>query len=269
MTTPSSPTEIDMDLAYGDLPPSPGSRNGSPDQRDLLPLVGNVSRLLEEADCLQHSAMATIASLQKNPEAMAAVALALAEVSNLVRKMAPTALISIRNSAPAVFGLLTSPQFLIAGGVAVGLTVVAFGGYKIIKRLKAEGQLEKEQSVDEMLEIGGDLKRIEHWRRGVAESDLASLDGTSVEGELITPHAHALSKLNLEENNWRQKTESLQSGSSRGGSRHHKERERKVEGSSKVSSSTKKGSSTSRAKKERDGKEKKEKKPSPLRLMFK
>lgn len=258
MTSPSSANDIDMGLAYGDLPPSPRSRSASPEQRELQPLVGKVARLLEEADCLQHSATATMTSLQKNPEAMAAVALALAELSNLLRKMAPTALVTLRNSAPAVFSLLISPQFLIAGGVAVGLTVVAFGGYKIIKRIKASEGLDKEQSMDEMIEVGGDVGRIEDWRRGVAESDLESLSGTSVEGELITPHAHALSKLNLAENNRqharKHKSES-NGGSSRGSGSHRKERT--VESSSKVSS-----------KKSGRTKMEKSKKPSPLRLMF-
>ena len=69
---------------------------------------------------------------------MAAVALTLAEISNLVTKMAPGALMAVKTSAPTVFAILAAPEFLIAVGVGVGLTVVAFGGYKIIKKIKAE-----------------------------------------------------------------------------------------------------------------------------------
>ena len=55
-------------------------------------------------------------SLQKNPEAMAAIALTLAEISNIASKMAPGALMALKTGAPAVFALLAAPEFLIAGG---------------------------------------------------------------------------------------------------------------------------------------------------------
>lgn len=284
MTAPLSPplaharptSDIDMDLAYGPIPPPlPLTRHPDEDV-ELKGLINKVKALLEEADCIQHSAAATIANLQKNPDAMAAVALTLAEISNIVAKMAPGALLAMKGSAPAVFALLASPQFLIAGGVAVGVTVVCLGGYKIIKKIKAKNsakQLEGEEAMmDEMLEIGGDVSRIDNWRRGIAEVEAQSV-GTSVDGEFITPQAAALSRLNLAE------TEALAEGVKVGkkSSRGEKSRKAKTgkEGSSKGSS--KKGSEgpsekSEKSQKKRKEKEKekkgKEKKPSPLRLMF-
>lgn len=237
-------------------------------------LVSTVKRLLEEADCLHHSATKTIAMLQKNPEAMAAVALALAEISNIAKTMAPGALASMSKGAPAVFGLLASPQFLIAGGVAVGLTVVAFGGYKIIKQIKAK-QANEDPGMDEMLEVGTDVSRIETWRRGIAE-DQASSVASSVDGEFITPQAAALSRLNLEES----KKASGRSGkdrksqragrvgtdhSSRSSSKtHSRSSEKTMSATESVSARSRDSNSTIKDKKDR-----KAKKPSPLRLMFK
>ncbi|KAL8860604.1 MAG: hypothetical protein Q9178_002957 [Gyalolechia marmorata] len=257
----SSPCQIDMDLAYGDLPPPLEIAPRAEEEIELKGLVNRVKMVLEEAECLQYSATAIIASLQKNPDAMAAVALTLAEISNIVSKMAPGALIALKGSAPAVFALLASPQFMIAAGVGVGITVVALGGYKIIKKIQAK-QAEADPGVDELLEIGGDVSKIDNWRRGIAEVQAESV-GTSVDGEFITPQAAALSRLNLNE-----RMESA--------SRHNRsDKSMSEKGSSKSSRASKEGHSKhSKSRKETGEKkgekrgERKEKKPSPLRLMF-
>lgn len=191
-----------MDLAYGDYHPSsiaPISHGAVAvaDEDELLTLVDRARLLLDEANCAQHSVKAIMEHLQKNPDAMAAVALTLAEISNIASKMAPGALAALKGSAPAVFALLASPQFLIAAGVGIGLTVVMFGGYKIVKKIKAKSAANKEGSMEEMLEIDGDeINRINQWRRGiVAEDDTGSeigSVGTSVDGEFITPLAASM-----------------------------------------------------------------------------
>ncbi|KAL8728905.1 MAG: hypothetical protein Q9181_005182 [Wetmoreana brouardii] len=255
----TSPCTIDMDLAYGDIPP-PLEVARADEEVELKGLVNKVKMMLEEAECLQYSATAIIASLQKNPDAMAAVALTLAEISNIASKMAPGALMALKSSSPAVFALLASPQFMIAAGVGIGVTVVALGGYKIIKKIKAK-HAEDDPGMDELLEIGGDVSRIDSWRHGIAEVQAESV-GTSVDGEFITPQAAALSRLNLNE-------ESVV------GSRHKSSRrpasEKESSRSSKASrdghSNHSKSSKTRKEKGEKRG-EKKEKKPSPLRLMF-
>lgn len=125
---------------------------------------------------------------------MAAVALTLAEISNIASKMAPGVLTAMKGSAPAVFALLASPQFLIAAGVGIGVTVVMFGGYKIIKKIKAKNAARKEGSMDEMMEIDGEeINRINAWRRGiVAPAGDDESVGTSVDGEFITPLAASM-----------------------------------------------------------------------------
>lgn len=250
---------IDMDLAYGPIPPPlPVARKA--DEAELKGLVNKVKCLLEEADCLQYSVSTTIASLQKNPDAMAAVALSLAEISNIATKMAPGVLSAMKSSAPAVFALLASPQFLIAGGVAVGVTVVALGGYKIIKRIRANNAVE-DPVMDEMIEFGGDIHSIDNWRRGIAEAQEQSV-GTSVDGEFITPQAFALSRLDLNADAASGTRETEVKGSSR-----------RTHGSEKASTTRSKASSRTSSKKSskkssEDRNAKKVKKPSPLRLMF-
>lgn len=187
-----------MDLAYGDLPPPlPVARRE--DEDALKEKATVLTRLLEEANCLQYSATTIIENLQKNPDALAATALTLAEISGLVSKMAPGVLGSLRTTFPAVVALLASPQFLIAAGVGVGITVVALGGFKVIKRLKEEQELSRELEAPLGVEapLGLDelqapeLSRIEMWRRGIADEEAQSM-GTSIDGEFITPGASRL-----------------------------------------------------------------------------
>ena len=250
--------DIDMSLAYGELPPSlPVARPA--DDAELKGLVGKVKMILDEANCVQYSVTAIIASLQKNPDAMAAVALTLAEISNIAAKMAPGALMAMKGSAPAVFALLASPQFLVAAGVGVGVTIVAFGGYKIIKKIKARNAQES-PVVEEMLEVGGDVDRIENWRRGIECAEEESIE-TSVEGEFITPQAAALSRLNLQEERVR---ESKREGRGMEAAKGAKSAKSK----SKGTSSSKASGGTKEKRKEKGSEERKVKKPSPLRLMF-
>lgn len=270
MTSPASPSSpIDMDLAYGPIPP-PLPLTTQAEETEFKGLIDKVKALLDEADCLQYSVSATISSLQKNPDAMAAVALTLAEISNIATKLAPGVLASMKGSAPAVFALLASPQFMIAGGVAVGVTIVAFGGYKIIKKIRAKNTVE-DPGMDEMLEIGGDVSAIDNWRRGIAEAEERSV-GTSVDGEFITPEALSLSKLDLNDrgtSGFRERDGA--SGSRRSGRTKRSGKTSSSKADSKRSSrGTSRGSSNGSEHGESTGKkEKKAKKPSPLRLMFK
>jgi hypothetical protein len=209
-----SAAHIDMDLAYGEAHPSALERYQprEADEDELNGLVAKAKGLLVEADCMQHTATATMAHLQKNPEAMAAVALTLAEISNLASKMAPSILAGLKATAPSVFALLASPQFLIAAGVGVGVTIVMFGGYKIIQKLTeapATPQLtapqfeqqaqprEPSTSAEELLELQSEhLGPVEMWRRGVADYEASSV-GSTVDGEFITPTAAMMSGLDL------------------------------------------------------------------------
>ena len=184
-----------MDLAYGEFHPESLMLDPKVEQnlqkQEMSSLVTKCKILLDEANCAQHSVRAIIAHLQKNPDAMAAVALTLAEISNLATKMAPGALAALKTGAPTVFAMLAAPEFLIAVGVGVGITVVMFGGYKIIKKIRARVSNKEDDVVDEMIDVH-ELDRIEHWRRGIADAETASVAAsvaTSVEGEFITPMA--------------------------------------------------------------------------------
>ena len=188
--------DIDMNLAYGELPPSVPERKTST-ELELRQKMSGLQVLLDECNCVQHSVTSMIDNLQKNPETLAAVGLALGEISTIAAKMAPGALTAMKGSFPAVIALLASPQFMIAAGVGVGVTIIALGGYKIVRRVqgKKDDQLLEDGSVandpdtpltgmDELQE----LNHIERWRRGIAQAEAESL-GTSVDGEFITPRA--------------------------------------------------------------------------------
>ncbi len=238
-----------MDLAYGELPPPP---TPAANETELKSLMTKVTMLLDEAHCVQHSVTATITTLQKDPDALAAVALTLAEISNVVAKMAPAALMTLKGSFPAVFALLASPQFMIAAGVGVGVVVVALGGYKIIKKIQAA---RKEEEVDELQEIDVDVDRIDAWRRGVTDVETASVC-TSVEGEFITPEAAALRRAEGSEPAIRRRDTESEMGSRR-------------EPRSKKKSSSKSHKGGKGASSGREGeRRKKSKKPSTLQLLF-
>lgn len=237
-----------MNLAYGNIPP-PLPVVRVDEELEFKGLVGKVKILLEEADCVHYSVTTIIASLQKNPDAMASVALTLAEVSKLATKMAPGLLASMKGSAPAVFALLASPQFLIAAGVGVGVTIVALGGYKIIMKIRAANA--EDPIVDEMIELGVDVNRIDNWRRGISEIEEQSV-GTSADGEFITPMAANMSRMNLQE-------EKAADTSRR---KHRSSKTVSFSGSQKSNRSSK----SSKPSKSMKGKE--TRKPSPLRLMF-
>lgn len=185
----NSEPHIDMDLAYGEIPPPLPMKTY--DDGELREKASKLTMLLDEANCLQHSVTTIIDNLQKNPDALAAVALTLAEISNIVGKMGPGILPVLKGSFPAVAALLVSPQFMIAAGVGIGITVVALGGFKIIKRIQAQKE-EKERALEEPYQMDEletqELSRIELWRRGIAEVEAESA-GTSVDGEFITPGA--------------------------------------------------------------------------------
>jgi hypothetical protein len=257
-----------MDLAYGEYHAPSLERASLDEEEDLQGLVGKVKMALEEADCAHHSVNAMVAHLQKHPDAMAAVALTLAEISNLVAKMAPAALAALKTSAPAVFALLASPQFLIAAGVGIGVTVVMFGGYKIVKRITAAKSTADDDNVEEMVELNSRVSHIENWRRGVADSGAMSV-GTSVDGEFITPTAAAMSGIHLP-----LRVNELRGGvaGSRAAPSESSSRRSRSSRTSRSSRSSKTGTerTSPEKKKKKDSKDKKKSKhPSPLRLLFK
>jgi hypothetical protein len=201
-----------MDLAYGDCPPDlatrvdldPALKNTEPEAK-ARDLTETVEGLLTEAQCMQETAEHMIEHLQANPEAAAAVALTLAELSAILAKLSPGIIVALKAASPAVWALLASPQFLIAAGLTVGVTVVMFGGWKIVKRIingteaqvaapmafeANQGQAARAQypqaegSVDEAVDLEEELSTIESWRRGIPPPEFESADA-----ELMSPSA--------------------------------------------------------------------------------
>ncbi|PGH14314.1 hypothetical protein AJ79_03136 [Helicocarpus griseus UAMH5409] len=264
-----STPHVDMDLAYGEYHAASLERLRSNPEEDVNFLVAKVKNLLVEADCAQHSAQATMAHLQKHPDAMAAVALTLAEISNLATKLAPTALAALKSSAPAVFALLSSPQFMIAAGVGIGVTIVMFGGYKIVKRLQEANAPQPEGSTDELIELNDSVSRVDTWRRGVADYEAESV-GTSVDGEFITPRAATMSGIFPNG-----RAHDLRSEYS--GRRSLRDAESVADTASSYTRATRSSRRSKRSKapteiaekSKRDKKKDKTKKPSPLRMLFK
>lgn len=305
MTSPNPNHDdgIDMNMAYGELPPDLAMqvypRQQEEQKQELNGLMSKLDHLMVEAHCVQHTATTIIASLQKNPEAMAAVALTLAEISNVLTKMGPGFLATIKSSSPAVFALLCSPQFLIAGGVAVGVTIVMFGGYKIIKKIQKEisdkKEVDESYRMDEAMVFNADNYSIESWRQGIAEVGGQSVS-TSVDGEYITPKAEILRKQRIRDRAMEERSAAPRSPSVGASSNASTVRRKPVpvymdssrtvvtesartERSSRTSKTTKsrrtsksetgRSESTVKPKKEKEGKEKKPKKQSAISVLFK
>ncbi|KAF2485485.1 hypothetical protein BDY17DRAFT_293700 [Neohortaea acidophila] len=245
--------DIDMDLAYGELPPPLPERKYD-EEIELRAKMSGLQRLLDECNCLQHSVTAIIENLQKNPDALAAVAVTLAEISNLLSKMAPGALAGLKGAFPAGVALLASPEFAIAIGVGVGVTIIALGGYKIIKKIKARKEeelqphkaieLRRRKSTDSELETVKELDRVEAWRRGIDGDDAESV-GTSVEGEIITPRA---AKTLMEEGRFHESDLQSRTGSDAQKKRSKKHRSSGSERGSEKTSRSSKGRSDVHAK---------------------
>src|SRR5687768_15987192 len=98
-----------MEASYDQLPPPHVSDKY--DDGELREKASKLTKLLEEAHCLQYSITTTIDSLQNNPDALAAVAHTPHEISMLVTKMGPSVLPFLKTGFPAVAALLVSPQF--------------------------------------------------------------------------------------------------------------------------------------------------------------
>ena len=249
-TRRASADDIDMDLAYGELPPPLPERKYN-DELALRQKMSGLQRLLDECNCLQHSVTATIDVLQKNPDALAAVALTLAEISNIASKMAPGALMSMKGAFPAIIALLASPEFLIAGGVAVGVTIIAFGGYKIIKKIRGRNEGLLEGAPSSPAEGEGELReldRIDLWRRGIVDVEDGSPGSSTVEGEFVTPAARRtlIAEGRLTEGDLKAKD---------GEKKRRRKRGSRSERSSKTNSES--------------GRTEKKKEPSGLRMLFK
>lgn len=154
--------DIDLNLAYGPMPPDLAARTDLAratveEEAEATALLDRVHGLLEAAECAHAGAAAAMARLERDPEAAAAVALTLAELSALLAQLSPALLAAYKAGFPVVFALLASPQFLIGTGIAVGVTVIVFGGLKILKRIRevqAGGQT-KAGPLDGEKEVGG------------------------------------------------------------------------------------------------------------------
>ncbi|KAJ4363287.1 hypothetical protein N0V85_009328, partial [Neurospora sp. IMI 360204] len=125
-----------------------------PEQKEALDLISRIESFLVEAHCLQSTASSMIENLQQNPEAAAAVALSLAELSAMIGKMSPAFLAFLKGGSPAIYALLCSPQFLIGTGIAAGVMVVMFGGWKIIRKI-TQGNAKQKEAAVEMNAVSG------------------------------------------------------------------------------------------------------------------
>jgi hypothetical protein len=181
---------------------------------------------------------------------------------------------------------LLSPQFMIAGGVAVGVTIVALGGYKIVKKIQADnaekaaataattpipmtgrGRADSGADLDQLDELEpAELSRVELWRRGIADVEAES-SGTSIDGEFITPGAsrQLIDAGVLDEDDLR----SRRSGRTHRSHRAKSEHSVKTSKTSKTTKTTKTSDTRKTKTTVKEGSsKKKEKEPSGLKMLF-
>jgi len=106
-----------------------------PMTENLQLLLMQLQATIDELSCWSAGIGALISELQKVPDTLAVVGLTLAEVSALVAKVSPAAIMGLKTLFPMIFALLGSPQFVVLAGVGAAATVIVLGGYKIIKNV--------------------------------------------------------------------------------------------------------------------------------------
>lgn len=132
---------------------------GDPLAETLQMLLMQLQNTIDEMSCITAGIGALISELQKVPDTLAVVGLTLAEISAIVAKISPAAIMGLKSAFPVIFGLLGSPQFAVIAGVGIAATVVVLGGYRIIKNVvgvgvKPAGEAEEEEERDLDLEFG-------------------------------------------------------------------------------------------------------------------
>lgn len=128
---------------------------GDPLAETLQMLLMQLQNTIDEMSCITAGIGALISELQKVPDTLAVVGLTLAEISAIVAKISPAAIMGLKSAFPVIFGLLGSPQFAVVAGVGIAATVVVLGGYRIIKNVVGAGPKdpdEEERDLD--LEFG-------------------------------------------------------------------------------------------------------------------
>lgn len=111
-----------------------------PSVRAVSDVLAHVQSLIDELACWTAGITTLISELQKRPDMIAAVGLSLAEISQMITKIAPVALPLLKGSFPTIFALISSPHFAVVAGIGAAATVVVLGGYKIVKNVMAGAQ---------------------------------------------------------------------------------------------------------------------------------
>lgn len=143
---------IDDGLEYGEYSPRTLARVHRNQKADLRELLMKTETTMRDARAVGSTAVATIEKLKQDPKIFAPVALSLSEISKLASTLAPGFVLAMKSAYPAAFALLSSPQFLVAGGMSAGVTVVMLGGYKIIRQLAScfsTGRPERPLAIEE------------------------------------------------------------------------------------------------------------------------
>lgn len=122
----------------------------------LQGLLMTLQNTIDEMSCITAGIGALIAELQKVPDTLAVVGLTLAEISTLVAKISPAAIMGMKSAFPIIFGLLSSPQFAVVAGVGMAATVVVLGGLRIVANMAGAGGggADEEEERDLDLEFG-------------------------------------------------------------------------------------------------------------------
>lgn len=185
------------------LAPAALLAGGDPLAETLQLLLSQLQNTIDEMSCITAGIGALISELQKVPDTLAVVGLTLAEISAIIAKISPVAIMGMKSAFPVIFGLLGSPQFAIIAGVGMAATVVVLGGYKIIKNVVGAGPVKGAEEEERDLDLEFGVTTVPELPDEIEEPVAARAPAPSPRRAIMpppTPLETGLHSLNIQDN---------------------------------------------------------------------
>lgn len=190
------------------LAPAALLAGGDPLADTLQLLLMQLQNTIDELSCITAGIGALISELQKVPDTLAVVGLTLAEISAIIAKISPAAIMGMKAAFPVIFGLLGSPQFAIVAGVGMAATVIVLGGYKIIKNVVGAGPARDPEEEERDLDLEFGVTTVPDLPDEIEEPVTARAPAQSPRRAIMpppTPLEIGLNSLNIQDDGMRER----------------------------------------------------------------